>query len=229
MAAGQCYHCTLSMLSNCKDVSTYSFDVGRFQTDSSFVCGSRLLQPGSQAASSMPLRPSLEKAGQELSNLLVTTVETPGSNSSFLLIGARGLGKSLVMTHLWTLARAPPGSSLRCPQHPHTWHMPSPSLSLHPLFPSLSLFLHKDGLCTYSIFFVPGGVATLHGVIAMRVRQARDTLLNKGVTWKIQGTRQALPGFHAHQPTFGLGYWWQKAVCTLQDCCCAMHPIINVA
>ena len=42
------------------------------------------------------LRPQLEAARAKLSALLCNTVEKPGANSSYLLIGARGTGKSLV-------------------------------------------------------------------------------------------------------------------------------------
>ena len=42
------------------------------------------------------LRPQLEAARAKLSTLLCNTVEKAGANSSYLLIGARGTGKSLV-------------------------------------------------------------------------------------------------------------------------------------
>ena len=41
------------------------------------------------------LRPQLEAARAKLSTLLCNTVEKAGANSSYLLIGARGTGKSL--------------------------------------------------------------------------------------------------------------------------------------
>lgn len=57
---------------------------------------SRLLDTFSAAAASMAMRPSLHEAYTNLLNLLSSTAETPGANHSFLLLGARGTGKSLV-------------------------------------------------------------------------------------------------------------------------------------
>ena len=45
------------------------------------------------------LRPQLDAAKAKLYNLLSNAVEKPGANSSYLLIGARGTGKTLV-SHL---------------------------------------------------------------------------------------------------------------------------------
>lgn len=59
---------------------------------------SRLLDTFSAPAASMAMRPSLQEAYTNLLNLLSSTAETPGSNHSFLLLGARGTGKSLVRT-----------------------------------------------------------------------------------------------------------------------------------
>ena len=44
----------------------------------------------------MPLRPALEAARERLFRLLSATVERPGNNSSHLVLGARGTGKTLV-------------------------------------------------------------------------------------------------------------------------------------
>lgn len=44
----------------------------------------------------MPLRPKLQEVYNKLLGLLSNTAETPGANHSFLLIGSRGTGKSLV-------------------------------------------------------------------------------------------------------------------------------------
>lgn len=60
---------------------------------------SRLLDTFSAAAASMAMRPSLHEAYINLLNLLSSTAETPGANHSFLLLGARGTGKSLVRKH----------------------------------------------------------------------------------------------------------------------------------
>ena len=57
---------------------------------------SRMLDPFSAAATSMTMRPCLHAAYTNLLNLLSSTAETPGANHSFLLLGARGTGKSLV-------------------------------------------------------------------------------------------------------------------------------------
>ena len=46
----------------------------------------------------MPLRPALEAARERLFRLLSATVERPGNNSSHLVLGARGTGKTLVRT-----------------------------------------------------------------------------------------------------------------------------------
>lgn len=60
---------------------------------------SRLLDTFSAAAASMAMRPSLQEVYTNLLNLLSSTAETPGANHSFLLLGARGTGKSLVWRH----------------------------------------------------------------------------------------------------------------------------------
>ena len=54
----------------------------------------------------MVLRPDLEAARAKLYKQLSTTVEMPGANTSYLIIGARGTGKTLVrLIHLpWSLA-----------------------------------------------------------------------------------------------------------------------------
>ncbi len=57
---------------------------------------SRLLDTFSTAAASMEMRSKLQEAYSNLLNLLSNTAETPGANHSFLLLGARGTGKSLV-------------------------------------------------------------------------------------------------------------------------------------
>lgn len=57
---------------------------------------SRLLDTFSTAAASMEMRPKLQEVYSNLLNLLSNTAETPGANHSFLLLGARGTGKSLV-------------------------------------------------------------------------------------------------------------------------------------
>ena len=44
----------------------------------------------------MALRPKLQEVYTNLLSLLTSTAETPGANHSFLLLGARGTGKSLV-------------------------------------------------------------------------------------------------------------------------------------
>lgn len=44
----------------------------------------------------MQIRPKLQEVYDKLLDLLGSTAETPGSNHSFLLIGSRGTGKSLV-------------------------------------------------------------------------------------------------------------------------------------
>lgn len=44
----------------------------------------------------MALRPELEAARAKLFKQLSTTVERPGANTSYLIIGARDTGKSLV-------------------------------------------------------------------------------------------------------------------------------------
>ena len=56
----------------------------------------RLLNLHSTAASTMPLRPKLQEVYDKLMGMLNNTAETPGANHSFLLIGSRGTGKSLV-------------------------------------------------------------------------------------------------------------------------------------
>ena len=56
----------------------------------------RLLNLHSTAASTMPLRPKLQEVYDKLDGMLSNTAETPGANHSFLLIGSRGTGKSLV-------------------------------------------------------------------------------------------------------------------------------------
>lgn len=53
----------------------------------------RLLDP---EGAGMVLRPDLEAARAKLFKQLSATVETPGANTSYLIIGARGTGKSLV-------------------------------------------------------------------------------------------------------------------------------------
>ena len=57
---------------------------------------SRLLDTFSTAAASMEMRSKLQEVYSNLLNLLSNTAETPGANHSFLLLGARGTGKSLV-------------------------------------------------------------------------------------------------------------------------------------
>lgn len=57
---------------------------------------SRLLDTFSTAAASMEMRPKLQEVYSNLLYLLSSTAETPGANHSFLLLGARGTGKSLV-------------------------------------------------------------------------------------------------------------------------------------
>lgn len=47
----------------------------------------------------MELRPELETVRAKLFKQLSTTVERPGANTSYLIIGARGTGKTLVR---WT-------------------------------------------------------------------------------------------------------------------------------
>lgn len=49
-----------------------------------------------QLCPGVALRPQLEEAKGKLFNLLCNAVEKPGANSSYLLIGARGTGKTLV-------------------------------------------------------------------------------------------------------------------------------------
>eukprot|EP00884_Botryococcus_braunii_P011000 jgi/Botrbrau1/19901/Bobra.0059s0022.1 len=56
----------------------------------------RLLEPHSSAASSMIIRPRLKETQEELLKILLAAVEKPGASTSCLLIGARGLGKTLV-------------------------------------------------------------------------------------------------------------------------------------
>lgn len=56
----------------------------------------RLLNSHSNAANAMPIRPKLQEVYDKLFGLLSNTTETPGANHSFLLIGSRGTGKSLV-------------------------------------------------------------------------------------------------------------------------------------
>ncbi|DBA93777.1 hypothetical protein WJX82_005642 [Trebouxia sp. C0006] len=63
---------------------------------------SRLLDTFSTAAASMEMRSKLQEAYSNLLNLLSNTAETPGANHSFLLLGARGTGKSLVMQRVLT-------------------------------------------------------------------------------------------------------------------------------
>ena len=46
----------------------------------------------------MAMRPKLHEVYNNLLSLLSNTVETPGANHSFLLLGARGTGKTLVCT-----------------------------------------------------------------------------------------------------------------------------------
>lgn len=53
----------------------------------------RLLDP---QGAGMALRPELEAARAKLYKQLSTTVERPGANTSYLIIGARGTGKTLV-------------------------------------------------------------------------------------------------------------------------------------
>ena len=57
---------------------------------------SRLLNTFSTQAASMALRPALQEVYTNLLSLLSSTAETPGANHSFLLLGARGTGKSMV-------------------------------------------------------------------------------------------------------------------------------------
>lgn len=57
---------------------------------------SRLLDTFSTAAASMEMRPKLQEVYLNLLHLLSNTAETPGANHSFLLLGARGTGKTLV-------------------------------------------------------------------------------------------------------------------------------------
>eukprot|EP00891_Asterochloris_glomerata_P008225 jgi/Astpho2/8225/fgenesh1_pg.00122_%23_9_t len=57
----------------------------------------RLINPCSAEAASMRLRPQLQMAAQSLLAMLSKTATTPGDNSSTLLIGQRGVGKTLVM------------------------------------------------------------------------------------------------------------------------------------
>lgn len=58
----------------------------------------RLMDP---AGSDMPLRPQLEEVKGKLLTMLSGTVEKPGANSSYLLIGPRGTGKTLVSHYLF--------------------------------------------------------------------------------------------------------------------------------
>ena len=60
---------------------------------------SRLLDTFSTQAASLAMRPSLHNVYTNLLNLLSSTAETPGANHSFLLLGSRGTGKSLVRSH----------------------------------------------------------------------------------------------------------------------------------
>ncbi len=53
----------------------------------------RLLDP---QGAGMALRPELEAARAKLYKQLSTTVERPGANTSYLIIGARGTGKTVV-------------------------------------------------------------------------------------------------------------------------------------
>ena len=62
---------------------------------------SRLLDTFSTAAASMEMRSKLQEAYSNLLNLLSNTAETPGANHSFLLLGARGTGKSLVRSDIY--------------------------------------------------------------------------------------------------------------------------------
>lgn len=57
---------------------------------------SRLLDISSTAAATMEMRPKLQEVYNNLLNLLSNTAEMPGANHSFLLLGARGTGKTLV-------------------------------------------------------------------------------------------------------------------------------------
>lgn len=44
----------------------------------------------------MPMRPKLQEVYDKLFGLLSNTAESPGANHSFLLLGSKGTGKSLV-------------------------------------------------------------------------------------------------------------------------------------
>ena len=57
---------------------------------------SRLLDPRSPATTSMTLRPKLQTLADSLLQMLTDTCQRPGDNHSFLLIGSRGVGKTLV-------------------------------------------------------------------------------------------------------------------------------------
>jgi predicted AAA+ superfamily ATPase len=58
----------------------------------------------------MPLRPALERAKEKLLGMLCSSVDKPGANSSYLLIGARGTGKTLVRRSNQSSGRALRGS-----------------------------------------------------------------------------------------------------------------------
>ena len=62
------------------------------------VLRSRLMYPNS---SSMPLRPSLQSAHDELVSMMDRVVVEEGSTSSVLLLGERGTGKTLVSRSLF--------------------------------------------------------------------------------------------------------------------------------
>ncbi|KAK9813918.1 hypothetical protein WJX73_004724 [Symbiochloris irregularis] len=58
---------------------------------------SRLQDSTGSAASTMPLRPSLEKLKDSLVTKLASAIQSPGDNTSLVLIGPPGTGKSMVL------------------------------------------------------------------------------------------------------------------------------------
>ena len=87
----------------------------------------RLMNPRSAEAAGMQLRPQLQTAAQALLAMLSKTATTPGDNSSTLLIGQRGVGKTLV-SHGACRCRGQQRLSVAANTWQSEWHSVHPDL-----------------------------------------------------------------------------------------------------
>ena len=87
--------CVLSAHAGLRYTSSWPLPMQAPLDPHSFIT-QRLINPCSAEAASMRLRPQLQMAAQSLLAMLSKTATTPGDNSSTLLIGQRGVGKTLV-------------------------------------------------------------------------------------------------------------------------------------